>query len=67
MTKEDFEPAYWNKLWKWYAEDGYGHVATHLAALDLSKFDPKAPPPQTPLVAAAVRAVSSVCAKWQKC
>jgi hypothetical protein len=47
-TKEDFTPDYWNRLWKFYeVEDGYAHVAAYLRARDISKFDPKAPPPQT--------------------
>jgi Family of unknown function (DUF5906) len=47
LTKDDFKPAYWNKLWKWYDGGGDGHVAAYLAAFDLSDFDPKAPPPKT--------------------
>jgi hypothetical protein len=47
-TKENFDTDYWNKLWRWYEGGGYGHVATYLATLDLSGFDPKAPPPKTP-------------------
>lgn len=46
-TKEDFTPEYWRKLWGWYEREGYGHVAAYLAELDLSDFDPKAPPPKT--------------------
>jgi hypothetical protein len=48
MSKEEFTPAYWQTLWKWYENGGYGHVAAYLATLDISTFDPKAPPPQTP-------------------
>jgi hypothetical protein len=48
MSKEDFQPAYWHQLWKWYVNGGHGHVAAYLAGLDLSTFDPKAPPPKTP-------------------
>jgi hypothetical protein len=48
-TKEDFTPDYWNALWRFYEEeDGYAHIAAFLAARDLSKFNPKAPPPRTP-------------------
>ena len=47
LTKDDFTPAYWNKLWRWYDHGGDGHVAAYLAAFDLSGFDPKAPPPKT--------------------
>jgi hypothetical protein len=47
-VKEDFDEAYWNRLWKWYeAEGGYAHVTAYLDSLDLSAFDPKAPPPKT--------------------
>src|SRR5262249_44695305 len=46
--KTDFPDGYWNTLWGWYHAGGFGHVAAHLAALDLSDFDPKAPPPKTP-------------------
>ena len=48
LTKEDFAPEYWNKLWGWYGAGGFEHVAAYLDALDLSGFDPKAPPPKTP-------------------
>jgi hypothetical protein len=47
LTKDDFIPAYWNALWRWYDHGGDGHVAAYLAAFDLSGFDPKAPPPKT--------------------
>jgi Family of unknown function (DUF5906) len=47
LTKEDFSEAYWNELWNWYKSGGIGHVAAYLKKLDLSKFDPKAPPPKT--------------------
>jgi Family of unknown function (DUF5906)/RepB DNA-primase from phage plasmid len=46
-TKEDFAAAYWTDLWAWYEREGFGHVASYLAELDLSGFDPKAPPPKT--------------------
>src|SRR5207249_6032869 len=48
LTKEDFVHDYWNGLWAWYARGGYRHVAAYLAELDISSFDPKAPPPKTP-------------------
>jgi hypothetical protein len=39
---------YWRELWRfYYQEGGFRHVAGHLAALDISDFDPKAPPPKT--------------------
>lgn len=46
-TKENFTPAYWQSLWKWYAEGGIGHVAAYLATLDITDFNAKAPPPKT--------------------
>ena len=47
LTKEDFTDDYWNNLWGWYEDGGIRHVAAYLAELDLSAFDPKAPPPKT--------------------
>jgi hypothetical protein len=35
-------------LWNFYADGGFGHVTAYLSELDLSSFDPKAPPPKTP-------------------
>jgi hypothetical protein len=47
-TKEEFPKEYWNDLWGFYEnEDGYAHVGAFLMARDISRFDPKAPPPQT--------------------
>src|SRR5262249_53117899 len=48
FTKEDFTPAYWNQIWGWYHAGGFEHIAAYLAELDISTFDPKAPPPKTP-------------------
>jgi hypothetical protein len=48
LSKDDFDSEYWTNLWCWYEAEGYGHVAAYLAALDLSNFDAKAPPPKTP-------------------
>jgi hypothetical protein len=47
LTKDDFDEDYWNGLWGWYRKEGFYHVAAYLAELDISSFDPKAPPPQT--------------------
>jgi Family of unknown function (DUF5906) len=48
VEKENFTADYWTKLWGWYEnEGGYGHVAAYLAELDISDFNPKAPPPKT--------------------
>jgi len=47
-TKEDFTATYWRDIWRWYATGGLANVTAYLAGLDLSGFDPKAPPPRTP-------------------
>ena len=47
-VKEEFTPEYWRRMWDWYDAGGFEHVAAYLAELDISDFDPKAPPPQTP-------------------
>jgi hypothetical protein len=47
LSKEDFPPEYWNRMYRWYADGGLGHVTAYLAQLNLSDFDPKAPPPKT--------------------
>jgi hypothetical protein len=46
-TKENFAPAYWDKIWSWYVRGGNRHVAEYLAKIDLDDFDAKAPPPRT--------------------
>jgi len=48
LTKDDFEADYWAKLWSWYDRGGDRHVGAYLATLDLTGWDPKAPPPKTP-------------------
>jgi hypothetical protein len=48
FTKEEFAQDYWNTLWRWYEAGGFEHVAVYLNELDISGFDPKAPPPKTP-------------------
>jgi len=49
LRMKDYPAAYWKKIWTWYRkENGYEHVAAYLTELDLSKFDPKEPPPKTP-------------------
>jgi Bifunctional DNA primase/polymerase, N-terminal/Family of unknown function (DUF5906) len=46
-VKEDFDEGYWTKLWGWINAGGDRHVAAYLHAYDLTKLDPKAPPPKT--------------------
>ena len=48
LTKDDFSEDYWNDLWNWFAAGGDRHVAAYLGELDLTGFNPKAPPPKTP-------------------
>jgi hypothetical protein len=43
----DFEDDYWVKLYDWYDSGGAANVAAYLRRLDLSDFDPKAPPAKT--------------------
>ena len=47
LTKDDFAADYWRKLYGWYANGGNEHVAAYLTKLDITDFDPKAPPPKT--------------------
>ena len=47
LSPGDFAEDYWNSLWHWYDNGGAGDVAAYLTALDISGFDPKAPPPKT--------------------
>ena len=43
----DFADGYWNALWGWYGSGGEEDVAAYLGELDISGFDPKAPPAKT--------------------
>ena len=54
--REDFTDDYWRTLWTWYDNGGDHHVAAYLTQLDISSFDPKAPPPKTPAFQAIVDA-----------
>ena len=47
LSQTDFDADYFRKIWKFYEGGGDGHVAAYLASVDLSRFDPKAPPPKT--------------------
>jgi hypothetical protein len=59
LSKDDFDPAYWTRLWEWYGAGGFGHVVAFLRSLDLAGFDPKAPPPKTPAFHAIVASNSA--------
>jgi len=43
----DFGHEYWTTLIAWYQDGGDKHVAAFLDTLDISGFNPKAPPPNT--------------------
>jgi len=45
--REDFTEDYWIDIYAWFNSGGDRHVAAYLATLDISDFDPKAPPPKT--------------------
>jgi hypothetical protein len=47
VSKETLSEAYWAEMWAWYEAGGYGHVAAYLRTLDISDFNPKAPPRKT--------------------
>jgi hypothetical protein len=47
LRAADFESGYFDRVHRWYDVGGTAHVAAYLAAVDLSDFDPKAPPPKT--------------------
>lgn len=47
LTKDDFTEDYWADLWAWYEKGGRAHVAEYLRTLDISGFNPKAPPRKT--------------------
>lgn len=48
LKKEDFKEEYWTDFWNWYdVRGGASDVAAYLTELDISDFNPKAPPPQT--------------------
>jgi hypothetical protein len=47
LPENPFADAYWRELWSWFDDGGAEHVAAYLAGLNLSGFNPKAPPPKT--------------------
>lgn len=57
--KDDFSEEYWVNLWGWYESEGYNHIAAYLSNLELSGFNPKAPPPKTTTFWAIVHANQS--------
>jgi hypothetical protein len=47
LEKSNFSQSYWNEFYQWLNNGGNEFVAHYLHNLDLSGFDPKAPPPKT--------------------
>jgi Family of unknown function (DUF5906) len=47
VERSAFDEAYWLRYWARLEEGGAEAVADYLKALDLSRFNPKAPPPRT--------------------
>jgi hypothetical protein len=47
LDKSSFSDDYWTGIWHWYEHGGYDDVAAYLMDVDLTDFDPKAPPPHT--------------------
>lgn len=43
----DFPRSHWTDFYLWYETGGFDHVHAYLATLDLTEYDPKAPPPKT--------------------
>jgi Family of unknown function (DUF5906) len=48
LSLEDFSEDYWQRLWGFYERGGDRHIAEYLRTLDISGFNPKAPPLKTP-------------------
>ena len=47
LVKEQFADEYWPRMWDWFNKGGAAQVVDYLHKLDLSDFNPKAPPPKT--------------------
>lgn len=43
----DYRPDFWADMYGWYEREGYAHVVAYLDSVDLTGFNPKAPPPLT--------------------
>ncbi|MGQ0531026.1 MAG: primase-helicase family protein, partial [Panacagrimonas sp.] len=46
-SRDDFDAGYWQRLYKWFAAGGTGHVIDYLRKLSLEDFDAMAPPRKT--------------------
>jgi hypothetical protein len=47
VEKDSIPEQYWRDIYAWYDLAGCRHVAAYLSELDISDFNPKAPPPKT--------------------
>jgi hypothetical protein len=47
VGRDEIGAGYFRKLYRWFAGQGVGHVAAYLRQIDLTGFDPAAPPPKT--------------------
>ena len=47
IERTAFDKDYFDSLYEWFGSGGLQHVAAYLRTLDLTGFNPKAPPPQT--------------------
>src|SRR6202030_3891154 len=47
LEKSHLSPSGWTELWDWYEEGRFVDVAAYLRELDISSFNPKAPPKKT--------------------
>jgi hypothetical protein len=56
LRQEDFDDAYFHRIWRYFENGGLNDVATYLRGVDLAEFDAKAPPPKTAAFWAIVNA-----------
>jgi Family of unknown function (DUF5906)/CHC2 zinc finger len=47
VERDSIPGQYWKDIYAWYDQEGIRHVAAYLTELDISDFNPKAPPPKT--------------------
>jgi hypothetical protein len=47
LAPDHLSPERWTEFTNWCERGGFDHIAAYLATRDLSRFNPKAPPPKT--------------------
>jgi hypothetical protein len=47
LTEKSFSKVFWDEFWHWYSTGGLEDIAAYLNELDLTDFNPKAPPLKT--------------------